>query len=95
MKLNEWKDLLKKEFPNRQEGNFTGFLERTRLDNIQIEDLVPLINPDIKKEMRKSEAKLKRIANTNGTVYFRRDKYLTLAGVAVFILNKFIDRGYK
>ena len=95
MKLNELKIFLNKEFPNRQEGNFNGFMERMRLDNVQLEDIKNLVSPKIKKEVRRREQYQKDIANRNGLCYMRRDKYFSLAGVANILLDLFIQGGYK
>lgn len=95
MKLNELKIFLNKEFPNRQDGNFNGFMERMRLDNVQLEDIKNLVSPKIKKEVRRREQYQKDIANRNGLCYMRRDKYFSLAGVANILLDLFIQGGYK
>ncbi len=95
MKLNELKNFLNKEFPKRQEGNFNGFMERIRLDNVQLEDIKNIVSPAVKKKLRAREKKQKEIANRNGLCYMRREKYLTLAGVANVLLDLFIEGGYK
>lgn len=95
MKLSELKEFLNKEFPKRQEGNFNGFMERMRLDNVQLEDIKNIVSPTAKKSVREIEKKQKEIANRNGLCFMRREKYLTLAGVANTLLDLFIKGGYK